>query len=184
MRLVQGSRDHLPSYVAALQAGWSADNVRGAAAAQEELERIQADPDGFLASLYDPEARGDPIKMPDGSTVARIPGFVKWMWDGEFCGSIGFRWLPGTERLPPHCLGHIGYAVVPRKRGLGYATQALKEMLPEAKARGLRFVELTTDLDNVPSQRVVLAAGGVLAEQFTKPAQYGGREGLRFRIDL
>jgi predicted acetyltransferase len=41
------------------------------------------------------------------------------MWDGEFCGSIGLRWLPGTEELPPHCLGHIGYAVVPWKRRLG-----------------------------------------------------------------
>ena len=184
MRLVQGNRDQLPSYVAALQAGWSADNVRGAAAAQEEVERIRVDPDGFLAGLYDPEAKGDRIKMPDGSTVARIPGVIKWMWDGAFCGSIGLRWVPGTEQLPLHCLGHIGYSVVPWKRGLGYATKALNEMLPEARARGLRFVELTTDLDNIPSQRVVLAAGGVLVEQFTKPAQYGGKQGLRFRIEV
>jgi len=35
------------------------------------------------------------------------------MWDGEFCGQIAFRWQPGTEALPPHCLGHVGYSVVP-----------------------------------------------------------------------
>lgn len=184
MELVQGTREHLTSYAAALRAGWSADNVRGATAASEELERIETDPDHFLASLYDPEAKGGCVKMPDGSTVPRIPGFRKWMWDGEFCGSIGFRWVPGTEELPPHCLGHIGYAVVPWKRRRGYATQAVKALLPEAKALGLRFVEITTDLDNVASQRVVLAAGGVLVEQFTKPAQYGGVQGLRYRIFL
>lgn len=184
MELVQGTREHLASYAAALRAGWSADNVRGAAAASEELERIETDPDHFLASLYDPEAKGGRVKMPDGSTVPRIPGFRKWMWDGEFCGSIGFRWVPGTEELPPHCLGHIGYAVVPWKRRRGYATQAVKALLPEAKALGLSFVEITTDMDNVPSQRVVLAAGGVLVERFTKPAQYGGVQGLRYRIFL
>ena len=28
------------------------------------------------------------------------PGYVRWMWDGEFCGSTGFRWQRGTEALP------------------------------------------------------------------------------------
>lgn len=184
MELVRGAREHLPGYVAALHSGWSADNVRGAAAAQEELARIEADADAFLAGLHDPEARGGPIKMPDGSSVARIPGFRLWMWDGDFCGSIGFRWLPGTEELPPHCLGHIGYAVVPWKRRLGYATHAVRALLPMARTLGLRYVEITTDLDNIASQRVVLRAGGVFVEQFTKPAQYGSVEGFRYRIEL
>jgi hypothetical protein len=91
MELLQGTRDHLASYGAALRAGWSADNVRGAASAQEELLRIEADPDAFLASLYDPQARGPLVTLPDGSKVSRIPGYRKWMWDGEFCGSIGLR---------------------------------------------------------------------------------------------
>jgi len=183
MQLVQANREHLASYVAALRAGWSADTGRPAAAT-EELERIEADPDQFLASLHDPEAKGDPITLPDGSKVQRLPGFVKWLWDGEFCGSIGLRWANGTEALPPHCLGHIGYAVVPWKQKLGYATQAVKLLLPEAKALGLRFVHITTDVDNVVSQRVVRAAGGVLTERLTKLPQNGGGEAFRFRIDL
>lgn len=184
MELVLATREHLPSYVAALRTGWSADNVRGAEAAREELERIDADPDRFLALLYDPEAKGDPVTLADGSKVARLPGYSKWMWDGAFCGAIGLRWMPGTEALPPHCLGHIGYAVVPWKRGRGYATQALETLLPEAKAQGLRYVEITTDPQNLASQRVILAAGGTLVERFTKPVQYGGAPGLRFRIYL
>jgi predicted acetyltransferase len=184
MQLVQGAREHLPSYVAALRAGWSPDNVRGAVAAQEELARIEADADAFLASLYDPDARGGPVKLPDGSSVQRLPGFRKWMWDGEFCGSIGFRWMPGTEELPEHVLGHIGYAVVPWKRGRGYATAAVRALMPEARSRGLRYLDVTTDPDNVASQRVILAAGGVLIRRFVKAPQYGGHEGLRFKIDL
>lgn len=184
MRLVWPSIEHLPSYVAALQSGWSADNVRGAVAAAEELERIATDQAAFLASMIDREAKGEPVKLPDGSMVKRLPGFRRWMWDGEFCGVISFRWQPGTEALPPHCLGHIGYAVVPAKRNRGYATQALRETLPLAKAEGLRFVEVTMDPENVASQRTIEANRGVLYERFFKPAQFGSTPGLRYRIEL
>jgi predicted acetyltransferase len=184
VHLVWPALEHLPAYIAALESGWSADNVRGAAAAAEELERIAADPAAFIASMVDHEAKGDPVKLPDGSVVNRIPGFRRWMWDGDFCGVIGFRWQPGTEALPPHCLGHIGYAVVPAKRNRGFATEALKSTLPLAKAEGLRYVEVTTDPDNLASQRTIIKAGGVLFEEFIKPAQFGGKPGLRYRIAL
>ena len=182
MQLVRPAREHLASYVEALERGWPADNIRGEIAAREEFEWIQRDADAFLASLEDRQAKGDPIKLPDGSMAARIPGFRRWMWDGDFCGSIGFRWQPGTTDLPPHCLGHIGYSVVPWKQGRGYATAALRLLLPEAKAVGLPFVEITTDPDNIASQCVIEAAGGALHERFIKPAQYGGKPGLRYRI--
>ena len=124
MELVWPSSQHLPSYIAALERGWSPDNVRGVAAAREELAKIHADPRGFLESMVDREAKAGPVLLPDGSTVARIPGYRRWLWDGDFCGSISFRWQPGTAELPAHCLGHIGYAVVPWKQGRGYATMA------------------------------------------------------------
>ena len=184
MRLVWPSREYLPSYVAALERGWSPDNVRGQAAAQEELARISSDADTFLASLVDKEAAGDPITLPDGMTVPRLPGYRRWLWDGEFCGSIGLRWQRGTEALPPHCLGHIGYAVVPWKQRRGYATSALREVLREAKAEGLRFVEITTDPDNVASRRVVEANGGVLVEEFVTPIALGGKREFRYRVHV
>jgi predicted acetyltransferase len=184
MRLVWPSEEYLPGYVAALRRGWSPDNVRGETAAREELEKIAADAAAFVRSLVDREATGAPITLPDGSTVPRIPGYHRWMWDGEFCGRIAFRWQPGTAALPPHCLGHIGYSVVPWKQRLGYATLALRHLLPEARAEGLPFVELTTVPSNFPSQRVILANGGVLVERFTTPPQFGNTEGLRFRITL
>jgi len=90
------------------------------------------------------------VLLPDAQ---RLPGFSRWMWDGEFCGSIGFRWQPGTAVLPPHCLGHIGYAVVPWKKRRGHATRALAAMLPLARAEGLRYVELLARLPSARADR-------------------------------
>ena len=183
MNLIWPAAPYLSGYVHALQQGWSPDNLRPEAA-REELARIADDPERFLAQQVDRDAQGPAIILPDGSTVPRLPGYVRWMWDGEFCGSISFRWQPGTSELPPYCLGHIGYAVVPWKRGLGHATRALRLLLPEVRAEGLAYVELTTTAANIPSQRVIEANGGTLVERFQKLAAHGGDEGLRFRIVL
>ena len=184
VRLVVPAREHLPSYLTALASGWSPDNVRGSAAAEEQMRRIDADPDGFLASLDDPEGRGAPVELPDGSKVRRLPGITRWIWTDQFCGSIGFRWQPGTAELPPHVLGHIGFAVVPWKRRQGLATRALALMLAEPRRMRLPHIEITTTPDNVASRRVIEANGGVLVERFEKASAYGGGEALRFRIKL
>jgi predicted acetyltransferase len=184
MQLVRPSNTQLDSYVCALRRGWSPDNTRGAVAAEEQLARIALDAPAFLAALDDREAKGPPVTLPDGSEMRRLPGFVRWIWDGEFCGSIGFRWQPGSAALPAHVLGHIGYAVVPWKRGRGHATAAVRQLLPEARALGLPFVEITTEPDNLASQRVIENAGGVLFEHYTQPAAFGGKPGLRFRITI
>jgi predicted acetyltransferase len=184
VRLVQPGPEHLAAYQSALEQGWSPDNVRGKAAADEQLDRIAQDPDGFLASLDDPEARGAPVKRPDGSTVPRLPGITRWIWTDDFCGSIGFRWPPGGVALPTYVLGHIGFAIVPWRRRQGLATRGLALMLEEARRRGLAHVEITTTPDNLASQGVIIANGGRLVERFEKDPAYGGGEALRYRIAL
>jgi predicted acetyltransferase len=183
MELVVPAESYLPGYVDALRRGWSPDNLRPEAS-QEELAAIERDAPAFLASLDDPGGLGEPIVLPDGARVPRLPGFQRWMWDGEFCGSIGFRWAPGTAALPETCFGHIGYGVVPWKRGRGYASEALRQLMPHARTIGLPYVELTTRPDNVASQRVILANGGVLIERFEAPRHHGAGAVLRFRIPL
>lgn len=181
--LVWPTIELLPSYVAALERGWSPDTLR-AEAAQEELEQIAADAAAFVAGHVDREGAGAPVTLPDGTKAARLPGYRRWIWDGDFCGVIGLRWKPGTEEVPPYVLGHIGFSVVPWKRERGYATRALALLLADAKDEGLRWVELTTKLENVASQHVIAANGGQLVERFTTPGEYGEREALRFRIKL
>jgi predicted acetyltransferase len=183
VELVWPAKEYLASYVAAIRQGWSPNNVNPNAGF-EDLARIEADADRFLAEHVDREAKAPPVVLPDGTTVKRLPGFRKWMWDGEFCGVIGLRWQPGTAELPPHVLGHIGFAVVPWKRRRGYATQALALTLADAKAEGLAYVELTADVSNLASRAVIEANGGRLVERFRKPDAYGGGESYRFRIDL
>jgi predicted acetyltransferase len=181
MELVWPALEHLESYANALERGWSPDTQRPEAGA-DELLKLRADPDGYIAQMVDIEAKGPPITLPDGREVPRLPGYHRWMWDGEFCGEIGFRWQSGTPALPPHCLGHIGYGVVPWKRRRGYATRALALLLPEAKQHVMPYVELTTEVANIASQKVIEANGGVLHERFVKPAGYDGAESLRYRI--
>ena len=106
------------------------------------------------------------------------------MWDGQACGTINFRWQVGTTEVPPYCLGHIGYAVFSWKRNKGYASEALKQILPEAIKLGMPFVEITTNAENLVSQKLIAKNGGVLYERFVQPQAYGGVDGLKFRIYL
>lgn len=183
LALVRPAHEHLPAYVAALQRGWSPSTSREAKRL-EDLDAIAADADAFLASCEDLDARGAPIILPDGSRVARLPGFQRWMWDGDFAGSVGLRWQTGTPELPAWCHGHVGYSVVAWKRRRGYATAALRMMLPEARRIGLPYVEVVTGVDNAASQRVIAANGGTLVERFRMIAAYGAGEALRYRITI
>ena len=154
----------LDAYAAALRTGWSPSNARDVSG--DQLARIAADPEAFVASFtWTP---GATITVDEGRIVARLPDETRWIWDGDFCGSINFRHVPGTDDLPPHVSGHIGYAVVPGKRRRGYASQALRGMLPVAAGVGLTRVMVTCDDDNLPSRRVIEACGGVsLGEPLT-----------------
>lgn len=182
--LVPPDSDHLPAYRAALERGWSPDNLRGRAAAEQELARIGSDATGFLAALDNVRPEGERITLPDGSTVPRLPNFTRWIWSDGFAGHISLRWQPGTDALPPTCLGHIGYSVVPWRQRRGLATRALAAILPEAAAVGLNRVEITCDADNTASRQVIERNGGAFVERFRAPESLGGHETLRFRIDL
>jgi predicted acetyltransferase len=183
MDLVRPSVDLVESYAEALRRGWSPNTERDVSA--EELAELTADPAAFVAGMDDRNPQGRTVTLPDGSQVPRLPAFTRWMWDDGFCGSINVRWRPGTTDLPATCPGHMGYAVVPWKQRRGYATQALGAMLTlVAIETGLPWVAITTDPDNVASQKVIEANGGVLVDRFHRDPASGGGEALRYRVPV
>lgn len=178
LQLLEPSLTHLSAYADALARGWSPNNVRDVSA--EQLDAIRTDRAAFVAGLL---SQAGTVRQPDGSEVPKLPNRVRWMWDGAFAGHIGLRWQAGTDALPDHVLGHVGFAVVPWMRRRGYATQALGMMLPVAREVGLTRVEITTDPDNTASQRVIEVNGGRLVGEFVN-ARFGTRPKLRYVIDL
>jgi hypothetical protein len=178
------SLEALPQYVAALERGWSPDNVRGRAGAEDQLARIAEDPVAFLATQDDRDGKGptgDPARRDCGEAAA-----------GLLPLDLGRRVLrhgrvPLAARARPSCpnwcwatsatassRGSRDAAMPPGAGAAGCRT---------ARALGLPYVELTTDPANFASQKVITANGGVLVERFVKPESYGdGPGGLRYRI--
>jgi predicted acetyltransferase len=184
--LVLPSLDYLPSYIQALTSGWSPNNVRPEARF-DELELIRNDAAKFVAGLIDLDATGGDIVLPDGSTVPKLPGYRKWLVDPSsktFLGSYGFRWVKGSNELPPYCLGHIGYAVVEAHRGKGLATLGLKLLLQEAPEQGLSYVYIHCLPHNVASKRVIEKNDGEYLGVFVTTPGYGSVEELKYRINL
>ena len=73
---------------------------------------------------------------------------------------------------------------MPWKQRRGYATRALREVLKDARARGLRYVEITTAVENAASKRVIEANGGIFIEEFITPPALGSESDLRYRVSL
>ena len=71
--------------------------------------------------------------------------------------------------------------MVPWKRRRGYATEALRQMLPVARDVGLKRLQLTCDEDNEPSRKIIVANGGVLDRRYVEES---GNTKLSFWVNL
>jgi predicted acetyltransferase len=86
-------------------------------------------------------------------------GFI----DGEIIGRVSVRHTL-NESLRKRG-GHIGYAVAPKYRGKGYATEMVRQALSFCKSLGLTSIMVTCADDNAPSWKVIEKFGGVLQDK-------------------
>lgn len=108
--------------------------------------------DTYLERLDD-ERRG--IRL----VVGRVPAtFLVAVVGVDIVGRLSLRHQL-TEYLAT-IGGHIGYAVVPRFRGRGYATEMLRQGLVVARAAGIDRVLVTCDEGNVGSAKAIERCGG------------------------
>lgn len=108
----------------------------------------------LIANQRDAEQKG----IVDGW---KVPSTTFWLYaDGVPVGFGSIRHFL-TEALS-QAGGHIGYGIAPQFRGNGYGNEILRLLLKKADEIGLEKVLVTVDLDNMASQAVALANGGVI----------------------
>jgi len=130
--------------------------------------------DAYVAQMRD---YADGVNVPDGL----VPATEYWLVRrGQILGRCNLRHRL-TDALRDFG-GHVGYAVRPSQRNRGYASFMLRQMLAEAKRRGIRRVLVTCDKDNGPSARVIEKHGGKLdSESFSAQSK---RITRRYWIDV
>ncbi len=109
----------------------------------------------------------------------RPPGWTTttywWMEDpdraDEFVGSISLRHHIDHPMLAT-VGGHVGYSVRLSARRRGFASDALRQIVPRAAARGIPRLLVTCDLDNVASARTIEACGGELEGELRGKRRY------------
>ena len=146
----------ITAFADALRRGWVPYGPDVSAA---WLLAIAADPAAWLVAYLDPNGT---VPLPDGRVVPKLPSREWWLWDGDFAGVILLRRQAGTEALPPFVNGHVFYSVVPWRQNRGYATDALRHLLPFARESGLRWLDVGCSADNPASSSVILKNGGRL----------------------
>jgi predicted acetyltransferase len=100
--------------------------------------------------------------------------------DGSLVGRVSIR-HELNERLL-QIGGHIGYAVVPKHRRVGYATAILKESLNYVRNHlpNIQRILVTCDAGNTGSKKTIERNGGILENTIT----YEGKEKFRYWIIL
>lgn len=94
----------------------------------------------------------------------KVPSTTFWLYaDGIPVGFGSVRHFL-TEVLRK-AGGNIGYGIAPAFRGKGYGKELLRLLLNEAKGMGIDKVLVTILLDNIASQAVAIANGGVVTER-------------------
>lgn len=154
VQLVLPNITYKDSYLAALKE-YQAENL--AMYKDFDFEGVAADLEAYI-ELLGAQSKGE--RLPAGY----IPHTTFWLVDGdEYIGRVDIR-HELNDFLKKEG-GHIGYDIRPTKRRMGYGTLALELGLKKTKELGLQEILVTCDIDNVGSNKIIKANGGVLAEK-------------------
>ena len=150
---------------AVLYRSWSSSRAEWGPGVHQAGARLTADddvetPDGFAAWVRKLLAESDTTIPPEPGRVHATNWWI--VENGSYLGAIQLRHTLNDFLLEAG--GHIGYGIRPSARRRGHASWALRAVLPEARARGLSSVLITCDDDNIGSQRIIEACGGVLED--------------------
>jgi predicted acetyltransferase len=90
-----------------------------------------------------------------------VPATTFWLMDKNILiGRVQIRHKLNDSLLKRG--GHIGYYIRPSKRKMGYGKEILRLALLETKKLGISKVLITCYYDNLASQKIIEANGGVL----------------------
>lgn len=140
----------------------------------QRVENIEKNFEAYLATLR-AEVKG--ANLPAGF----VPQTTFWLVDGNtFIGRISIRHQLNEQLRKVG--GHIGYAIRPSKRQMGYGKKILELALPKAKELGITKALVTCNETNIGSRKIIEANGGVL-EDITNMGEGNPRK-LRYWIHL
>ncbi len=134
------------------------------------LRAITIDNKPFLDEMYsDPEIRKYNI-FDDGDSYYLHTEILIKQWVDNMSSKRGFSWIifqkNGTKCgfitfhfHDSYDLAKITYAILPKFRNLGIATEALNRMIIELKNIGIKFLEAHIVNDNTASEKVVEKLG-------------------------
>ena len=142
--------------------------------------------DKILEGLTFEEALERCLKMEDGtyaSFFGKSPNKTFLLIrkdDNKIIGTLNLRW-DLTENLKRFG-GNIGYGIRPLERRKGYNKINLYLGLIEAQKKNLDTVMLDCDIDNLGSERTILALGGILNKEEINP--YNNKLTKSYNIDV
>lgn len=91
----------------------------------------------------------------------RVPSTILYAFvNGEIVGRLSIRYELNQNLLKRG--GHVGYAVSPRQRNKGYATEMFKQSLEYCRKLNLEKILITCADNNIPSWKIIEKFGGVL----------------------
>ena len=125
--------------------------------------RVMENPYDYIAKCRNYEKKET---LPDGRVIATQFMFIRKS-DNKIVGMIQVRHY-FNEYLEKYS-GHIGYSIRPTERRKGYGTEMLKMALPFCSSIGLDKVLVTCNDDNIGSEKVIRANGGVYESTVFEP---------------